>query len=159
MAGYWPRSLFAFLWTSTSSRSIKEKTRPISSHLDLALDQKYIHMCRKYDWEVGRLHHLFTFMSSTTLFKSLFFFFESKFNEFLALKCPSQTPSLYPYYYCHIVITRPAEKSLLTLWAKDSAVSMIMMEITVPKKQLEFPKTSSELVQPKLWPDGDIFDI
>ena len=23
MAGYWPRSLFAFLWTSTSSRSIK----------------------------------------------------------------------------------------------------------------------------------------
>ena len=23
MAGYWPRSLFAFLWTSTSFRSIK----------------------------------------------------------------------------------------------------------------------------------------
>ena len=23
MGGYWPRSLFAFLWTSTSSRSIK----------------------------------------------------------------------------------------------------------------------------------------
>ena len=23
MAGYWPRSLFVFLWTSTSSRSIK----------------------------------------------------------------------------------------------------------------------------------------
>ena len=23
MAGHWPRSLFAFLWTSTSSRSIK----------------------------------------------------------------------------------------------------------------------------------------
>ena len=23
MAGYWPRSLFAFLWTSTSSRSMK----------------------------------------------------------------------------------------------------------------------------------------
>ena len=31
-----------------------------------------------------------------------------------------------------------------------------MMEIDVPKKQLEFRKTSSELVQPKLWPDGDI---
>ena len=30
-----------------------------------------------------------------------------------------------------------------------------MMEIDVPEKQLEFPKTSSELVQPKLWPDGD----
>ena len=27
MAGYWPSSLFTFLWTSTSSR-------PISSHLD-----------------------------------------------------------------------------------------------------------------------------
>ena len=99
-------------------------------------------------------------MSSTTLFKSLFFF-ENKFNEFLALKCLSQTPSLYPYYYCHIVITslgllRPAEKSLPTLWAKDSAVSMIMMEIDVLKKQLEFPKTSSELVQTKLWPNGDI---
>ena len=23
MAGYWPRSLFAFLWTSSSSRSIR----------------------------------------------------------------------------------------------------------------------------------------
>ena len=23
MAGYWPRSLFAFLWTETKSRSIK----------------------------------------------------------------------------------------------------------------------------------------
>mgnify|MGYP006964571300 FL=1 len=121
-------------------------------------------MCRKYDWEVGRLHHLFTFMSSTTLFKSLFFFFENKFNEFLALKSPSQTPSLYPYYYCHIVITslgllRPAEKSLPTLWAKDSAVSMIMIEIDVPEKQLEFPKTRSELVQTKLWPNGDIWHL
>ena len=38
MAGYWPIFFFfcAFLWTSTSSRSIKtqKKTRPISSHLD-----------------------------------------------------------------------------------------------------------------------------
>ena len=43
MVGYWPRSLFAFLWTSTSSRSIKT---PISSHVDLALGQQriYIHI-------------------------------------------------------------------------------------------------------------------
>ena len=45
MAGYWPRSLFAFLWTSTSSRSIKtqklKRTWPISSHLDLVLGQQY----------------------------------------------------------------------------------------------------------------------
>ena len=36
MAGYWPSSLFAFLWTETKSRSIKRKnrTRPIPSHLD-----------------------------------------------------------------------------------------------------------------------------
>ena len=36
---------------------------------------------------------------------------------------------------------------------------MIMMEIDVPKKQLEFPKPSSELVQIKLWPDGDIWHL
>ena len=36
MAGYWPSSLFAFLWTETKSRSIKRKkrTRPIPSRLD-----------------------------------------------------------------------------------------------------------------------------
>ena len=38
MAGYWPSSSFACLWTETKSRSInaqnKKKTRPISSHLD-----------------------------------------------------------------------------------------------------------------------------
>ena len=37
MAGYWPRSFFACLWTSTPSLSInsqKKRTRPISSHLD-----------------------------------------------------------------------------------------------------------------------------
>ena len=44
MAGYWPSSFFAFLWTETKSRSIKtpkkkkkkkkKRTRPISSHLD-----------------------------------------------------------------------------------------------------------------------------
>ena len=41
MAGYWPRSFFAFLWTSTSSRSIKtqKRTRPLSSHFDLTLGQ------------------------------------------------------------------------------------------------------------------------
>ena len=39
MAGYWPRSFFASLWTETKSRSInsqKKKTRLISSHLDRA---------------------------------------------------------------------------------------------------------------------------
>ena len=41
MAGYWPRSFFASLWTSTSSRSIKtqKQTWQISSHLDLTLGQ------------------------------------------------------------------------------------------------------------------------
>ena len=41
MAGYWPRSFFASLWTSTSSRSIntQKRTWPISSHLDLTLGQ------------------------------------------------------------------------------------------------------------------------
>ena len=36
MAGYWPSSFFAFLWTEAKSRSMKRKkrTRPISSHLD-----------------------------------------------------------------------------------------------------------------------------
>ena len=41
MAGYWPGSFFASLWTSTSSRSITrtKRTWPISSHLDLTLGQ------------------------------------------------------------------------------------------------------------------------
>ena len=43
MAGYCPRSFFAFLWTSTSSRPVhknaKKRTWPISSHLDLTLGQ------------------------------------------------------------------------------------------------------------------------
>ena len=37
MAGYWPSSFFACLWTETKSRSInsqKKGTRPIYSHLD-----------------------------------------------------------------------------------------------------------------------------
>ena len=37
MAGYWPRSFFASLWTSTPSQSRntqKKRTWPISSHLD-----------------------------------------------------------------------------------------------------------------------------
>ena len=36
MAGYWPSSFFACLWTETESRSIntQKRTRPISSHLD-----------------------------------------------------------------------------------------------------------------------------
>ena len=36
MAGYWPHSFFASLWTETKSRSMnsQKKTRPISSHLD-----------------------------------------------------------------------------------------------------------------------------
>ena len=36
MAGYWPSSFFACLWTETKSRSInsQKKTRPIFSHLD-----------------------------------------------------------------------------------------------------------------------------
>ena len=39
MAGYWPSSFFACLWTETKSRSInsqKKRTRPMSSHLDRA---------------------------------------------------------------------------------------------------------------------------
>ena len=35
MAGYWPSSFFACLWTETKSRwTRKKRTRPISSHLD-----------------------------------------------------------------------------------------------------------------------------
>ena len=36
IAGHWPSSFFACLWTETKSRSInlQKKTRPISSHLD-----------------------------------------------------------------------------------------------------------------------------
>ena len=36
MAGYWPRSIFACLWTETESRSINspKQMRSISSHLD-----------------------------------------------------------------------------------------------------------------------------
>ena len=36
MAGYWPSSFFACLWTETESRSIntQKRTRQISSHLD-----------------------------------------------------------------------------------------------------------------------------
>ena len=37
MAEYWPSSLIAFMWTSTSSWFIiktQNRTRPISSHLD-----------------------------------------------------------------------------------------------------------------------------
>ena len=36
MAGYWPSSFFACLWTETKSRSIntQKRTSPISSHLD-----------------------------------------------------------------------------------------------------------------------------
>ena len=36
MAGYWPSSFIASLWTDTKSRSInsQKRTRPISSHLD-----------------------------------------------------------------------------------------------------------------------------
>ena len=36
LAGYWPSSFFACLWTETKSRSInsQKRTRPISSHLD-----------------------------------------------------------------------------------------------------------------------------
>ena len=36
MAGYWPSSYFACLWTETESRSMntQKRTRPISSHLD-----------------------------------------------------------------------------------------------------------------------------
>ena len=36
MAGYWPSSFIACLWTETKSRSInsQKRTRPISSHLD-----------------------------------------------------------------------------------------------------------------------------
>ena len=35
MAGYWPSSFFACLWTEMESRSIntQKRTRPVSSHL------------------------------------------------------------------------------------------------------------------------------
>ena len=46
MAGYWPSSLFAFLWTETKSRTIEtpKRTRPIFSHLDRTslVNKKYI---------------------------------------------------------------------------------------------------------------------
>ena len=37
MAGYWPSSFFACLWTETELRSTtsQKRTRPLSSHLDL----------------------------------------------------------------------------------------------------------------------------
>ena len=35
MAGYWPSSFSACLWTETESRSINSRTRLMSSHLDL----------------------------------------------------------------------------------------------------------------------------
>ena len=31
MAGYWPRSLFTFLWTSTSTRSIKAQKKDLAN--------------------------------------------------------------------------------------------------------------------------------
>ena len=34
MAGYWPSSFFACLWTETKSSHRKKRTRPTSSHLD-----------------------------------------------------------------------------------------------------------------------------
>ena len=48
MAGYWPLSFFASLWTSTPSRSIntQKRTWPISSHLDLTLMLSITHTCR-----------------------------------------------------------------------------------------------------------------
>ena len=47
MAGYWPRSFLAFLWASTSFRSIKTQRRtwPISSHLGLTFDKERIYIC------------------------------------------------------------------------------------------------------------------
>ena len=41
MAGYWPHSVCASLWTSTPSQSInmQKKKLPKSSHLDLTLGQ------------------------------------------------------------------------------------------------------------------------
>ena len=48
MAGYWPHSFFAFLWTSTLSWSIKtqKRTWPISSHLDRTsfVNDAYVHL-------------------------------------------------------------------------------------------------------------------
>ena len=41
IAGYWPCCLFAFLWTSTSSQSIKDTKRELGC-LDLALGHKFI---------------------------------------------------------------------------------------------------------------------
>jgi len=41
MAGYWPRSFFVSLWTSTPSQSVntQKRTWPVSSHLDPTLGQ------------------------------------------------------------------------------------------------------------------------
>ena len=46
ISGYWPRSFFVILWTSTLSRSIniqKKTNESISSRLDLKLGQTYIY--------------------------------------------------------------------------------------------------------------------
>ena len=54
MAGYWPSSLFAFLWTEAKSRSIKRKNRtwPIPSHLDrTSLVNKRFILWHKEHWK------------------------------------------------------------------------------------------------------------
>ena len=40
MAGYWPRSFFAFLWTETKSRSIKTQKKNLAMKIEkqIALD-------------------------------------------------------------------------------------------------------------------------
>ena len=52
MAGYWPRSFFARLWTSTSSRPMtrKKRTWPISSYLDWSssVNSPYIQNTHRY---------------------------------------------------------------------------------------------------------------
>ena len=63
LAGYWPSSLFAFLWTETKSRSIKtvKRMRPIPSHLDrTSLVNKRFIIWHKELWKKWSLY-LFIF--------------------------------------------------------------------------------------------------
>ena len=73
MAGYWPRSFFASLWTSTSSRSINariELGQYPASHLDLTLGQQPIHSGLVYG--LNCLDLLFTSHRSILLIVSIF---------------------------------------------------------------------------------------
>ena len=74
MAGYWPRSLFTFLWTSTSSRSIKTQ-KENSANIQPSWPRAWsiIYTYRRVPW--------FRFSSSSVY--SLLFYFWPKDRGFL----------------------------------------------------------------------------